>query len=78
MPTPIPEHHRRAAAFARRFFKPVTYEVADGDSLQRRMLIKVYNAVATAPDGAIERELKRTIQSAAFAGLDGEDPDYGW
>jgi hypothetical protein len=71
---PVPEAHLRAAEQFRRLFKPTTYEAKDEDSLELRMLKKIYNAVVMAKDGAIDPKLKRTIQSAAFAGIDGPDP----
>lgn len=67
------------AARVKQMFVPVTYAVTDGDSLERRMLKKIHNITATVKHRGTpmtDGEL-RQIHSAAFAAIDGPDPDYG-
>jgi hypothetical protein len=74
----VPEHHGLAAERFKTHFTPVLYEATEKDSLERRMLVKIYNIAATAKhrgDGVTANEL-RAIHSAAFAGVEGPDPDY--
>lgn len=64
-----------SAARFKKFFVPVTYESLDGDTLAVRMCKKIYNLTALAKfhDTPIGPDELRTINSAAFAGLEGED-----
>lgn len=61
-------------------FVPVIYTPSETDSLERRMLMKIHAITAQhLPNySALTPEEIRAIHSAAFAGLDGEDPDYGF
>lgn len=63
----------------RALFKPVTYTAAPNDSLARQMLIKIHNITAQhLPNySPLTPTEIRAVHSAAVAGLEGPDPDYG-
>ena len=78
MPT-ITSAMQKSAELFKSAFVPVTYEIQPSDSLERRMLKKIYNTMAWVRhrgDVATPEDM-RTICSAAYAAIDGPDPDYG-
>ncbi len=78
-PPQMSEHHVQAAARAKAMFVPMLYKVHESDDLSMRMLKKIYNVAAMVKhrDGIIMADELRSIHSAAFAGIDGPEPDYG-
>lgn len=68
---------KEAATRFRQMFKPVTYTADEGDSLEMRMLKKIHNITAHhLPNySPLTPTEIRAIHSAAFAGIDGPEPD---
>lgn len=64
-----------SAARFKKLFVPITYEPCGGDTLAVRMCKKIYNLTALAKfhSTPIGPDELRTINSAAFAGLEGDD-----